>query len=185
MEDKLVQNMKAMQFPGNRQSGAALIVALIFLLLMTLLSTSSMRTSTMQERMAGSMRDWNLGFQSAEAALRAAEQYLLDTDVLPDFDDTNGHYQINSPDQPVWVGPAQSDGAGGSIVYEADPDLAEQPRYYIEKLSSIRPAGSNTETGTPVEEFYYFRITTVGYGAASDDAGPLTAVVVSSVYRSR
>jgi type IV pilus assembly protein PilX len=185
MEDKQVENMKGIQFPGNRQSGAALIVALIFLLLMTLLSTSSMRTSTMQERMAGNMRDWNLGFQSAEATLRQAEQYLLDTDVLPDFDDTNGHYQINSPDRPVWVGPGQTDGAGGSIEYVFDPNLSRQPRYYIEKLSSIRPAGSNTETGTPAEEFYYFRITAVGYGAADDAGEPLTAVVLSSVYRSR
>ena len=40
----------------DRQKGAALILALIFLLLMTLLSTSSMRTATMQERMAGNLR---------------------------------------------------------------------------------------------------------------------------------
>lgn len=180
-----MQSMKSLQFPGNRQSGAALIVALIFLLLMTLLSTSSMRSSTMQERMAGNMRDWTLGFQSAEAALREAERYLLDTDVLPEFDDTDGLYQLNSPDRPVWVGGTPTPG-GGYRTYEAGmPDVAEQPKYYIEKLSSIRPAGSNTETGTPVEEFYYFRITAVGYGLAEDDAGPLTAVVLSSVYRSR
>lgn len=182
-----MQAMRQTSLTRKGQSGAALIVALIFLLLMTLLSTSSMRTATMQERMAGNMRDWNLGFQSAEAALREAERWLLDTDVLPEFDDTGGLYQLNSPDRPVWVGENLTSGAGGSIEYLGviPEPIAEQPRYYIEKLSSVRPAGSNTETGTPVEEFYYFRVTAVGYGAAEDNAGPLAAVVLSSVYRSR
>jgi Tfp pilus assembly protein PilX len=63
--------------------------------------------------------------------------------------------------------------------------VAQRPRYFLEKLSSARPAGTSTETGTPVEEIFYFRITAVGYGGALDDDGsPLTAVVLSSVYRS-
>jgi len=169
-----------------RQSGAALIVALIFLLLMTLLSTSSMRTSTMQERMAGNMRDWNLGFQGAEASLRAAEAFLLATNNLPDFNDENGYYQLNSPDRPVWTGDVLSDGNGYITYPDAVAGVAEQPKYYIERLGSVRPAGANTETGTPVEEFFYFRVTAVGYGGAEDDGGdPLTSVVLSSVYRSR
>jgi type IV pilus assembly protein PilX len=170
----------------SRQSGVALIVALIFLLLMTLLGTSSMRTSTMQERMAGNMRDWNLGFQGAEAALRSAEEFLVDSLVLPEFDDAAGYYQINSSDRPVWDGDVTSDGAG-YITYPDDIDgSADRPKYYIEKLSSIRPAGTNTETGTPVEEIFYFRVTAVGYGGAlGDDGEPLTSVVLSSVYRSR
>ena len=177
--------MHCQPFPRGRQQGAALILALIFLLLMTLLSTSSMRTSTMQERMAGNTRDWNLGFQAAEAGLRVAEEYLLDTDVLPEFNDVDGFYQVNSTDRPVWVGDAPSPGSG-YVTLAAIPGTSEPPRYYIEKLSSIRPAGASTETGTPVDEIFYFRVTAVGYGAAVDSAdAPLTAVVLSTVYRSR
>jgi type IV pilus assembly protein PilX len=171
------------QFPRGRESGAALIVALIFLLLMTLISTASMRTSTMQERMAGNLRDWNIGFQGAEASLRTAEEYLLDTDVLPEFNDAGGYYQLNADERPSWNSLPMNDGSGAIAV---DIEGVPEPRYYIEKLSSVRPAGSSTETGTPVEEIYYFRITAVGFGAAVDDGGdPLTSVVLSSVYRSR
>jgi type IV pilus assembly protein PilX len=172
--------------PRGRQNGAALILALIFLLLMTMLSTSSMRTSTMQERMAGNTRDWNLGFQSAEAALRAAEEFLRDTAVLPEFNDVDGYYQVNSTDRPLWAADASAAGEG-YVSYPDDlPGTAERPRYYIEKLSSIRPAGASTETGTPVDEIFYFRVTAIGYGGAVDSAdNPLTAVVLSSVYRSR
>lgn len=166
----------------KQETGAALIVSLIFLLLMTLISTSSMRTATMQERMAGNMRDWNIGFQRAEASLRVAEEWLLDTDVLPEFNDAGGYYQINSDDRPDWTSAPPTAG-NGSIDYpnEGTPER----RYYVERLSSVRPAGVSTETGTPVEEIYYFRITAVGYGLAADDGGALTSVVLRSVYRSR
>lgn len=168
----------------KRESGAALVVALIFLLLMSILGTSSVRTSTVQERMAGNMRDWNVAFQRAEAALRSAEQYLLDTTNLPEFNDSNGLYELNSDDRPDWIVTPTDPGAGGSVRYPAD-GTAER-RYYIERLSSVRPAGSSTETGTPVEEIFYFRVTAVGYGAAADAGGvPLSSAVLSSVYRSR
>lgn len=167
----------------KHESGAALIVSLIFLVLMTLISTSSMRTATMQERMAGNMRDWNVGFQRAEASLREAEEWLLDTDVLPEFNDTGGYYVLNSDDRPDWDSVPVSPG-NGSVAYPADG--TPQYRYYIERLSSVRPAGVSTETGSPVEEIYYFRVTAVGYGLAVDDSGdPLTSVVLRSVYRSR
>ena len=169
----------------NRQTGTALIIALIFLLLMTLLGTSSMRTSTMQERMAGNMRDWNLGFQSAEASLREAEEWLLDQDVLPEFNDADGYYQVNSPGRPLWTGTVHSPGNGFQIYPGNVDGVARQPRYYIERLSSIKPAGTSTEIG-PMEDIFFFRVTAVGYGGAVDDGGePLTSVVLSSVYRSR
>jgi type IV pilus assembly protein PilX len=175
--------MQSIQIPKARQSGAALILALIFLLLMTMLSTSSMRTATMQERMAGNTRDLNLGFQSAEAALRFAERRLLDdTDALPEFDNTAGFYQVNSTARPPWDG---SPYAAGGVELDSDLGTAQNPQYYIESLTSIRPAGTSTETGAPAEDIHYFRVTAVGYGLAEDAGGPLAAVVLRSVYRSR
>ncbi len=170
----------------GRQLGGALVIALIFLLLMTLLGTSSMRTATMQERMAGNTRDYNLGFQAAEAALRDAENYLRTTAVLPEFDDTGGHYVVNSPNRPVWYGNTPSDGSG-FITYPADiPGTAARPRYFLERLITARPAGTETETGAAVDEIFYFRVTAVGFGGAVDSGGvPLTGVTLSSVFRSR
>jgi Tfp pilus assembly protein PilX len=86
----------------------------------------------------------------------------------------------------VWTADAPSDG-NGFITYGADLDCtAARPRYYIEQLSTIRTAGSETETGTPLEDTYYFRVTAVGYGGAvGDDGNPVASVVLSTVYRSR
>ena len=181
-------NMKFEQASRARQSGVALVVALIFLLLMTVLSTASMRNSMMQERMTGHMRDWQLGFQSAEASLRDAEKFLAETDPLPDFDGTGGLYQVNAANRPVWVGATTTDGNGYATYLGAIPEVdpAHQPKYYIEKLSSIRPAGTETETGTPVTEIFFFRVTAVGFGRAVDSTDtPLSSVVLSSVFRGR
>jgi Tfp pilus assembly protein PilX len=59
------------------QSGIALVVSLIFLLLLTLISVSAMRVSGLEEKMVSNDRDRNLAFQAAEAALRAGEAQIV------------------------------------------------------------------------------------------------------------
>lgn len=58
---------------ARRQSGAVLVIGLIILVVLTLLGVQGMRTNVAQERMAGNMRERNLAFQAAEAALRTGE----------------------------------------------------------------------------------------------------------------
>ena len=81
----------------RQQRGAALLVTLVMLLVMTVLGTHSMQGSTMQQNMATKMEDRNRAFQSAERALREAEshiQSLLDsTTGLDRFGVTNGLYR--------------------------------------------------------------------------------------------
>jgi type IV pilus assembly protein PilX len=57
----------------HHQSGAVLIISLIMLLLLTLIATTGIQTTSLEEKMAGNLRDKNLGFQAAESALKAAE----------------------------------------------------------------------------------------------------------------
>ena len=60
-----------------RQQGAALMVALILLVVMTLLGLASIRIVLQEERMAGNAYDRSLAFQAAEAALRVGEATAL------------------------------------------------------------------------------------------------------------
>jgi type IV pilus assembly protein PilX len=50
------------------------MVALMFLVILTMLAVTSMTATTLEERMAGQYRDLNLAFQAAEAGLRDAER---------------------------------------------------------------------------------------------------------------
>ncbi|YCA01571.1 PilX N-terminal domain-containing pilus assembly protein [Pseudomonas sp. AK106] len=61
----------------NPRRGAVLIVSLVFLLLLTLLATSSMQNATLQEKVAGTLKRRDASFQSAETALRIAESNIL------------------------------------------------------------------------------------------------------------
>ena len=60
----------------RRQVGVALIMALVFLILLTILGLTAMSTTILQEKMTANMKDKNLAFQAAESGLVAAEQWL-------------------------------------------------------------------------------------------------------------
>ena len=61
----------------SAQRGAALVISLILLVVMTLVGLASIRSTQLQESMSGNMVDRSLAFQRAESALRAAEQALI------------------------------------------------------------------------------------------------------------
>jgi type IV pilus assembly protein PilX len=68
-----------------RQQGAALITALMFLIIMTMLALTSMGTNTLEERMAANSQEMNRSFQAAEAGLK-----LMINDATA-YDDTSGN----------------------------------------------------------------------------------------------
>ena len=57
----------------NRQSGIALIIGLVMLLLLTLIMMAAVKVTMLEEKMAGNLQNQNIAFQAAESALREAE----------------------------------------------------------------------------------------------------------------
>jgi type IV pilus assembly protein PilX len=76
--------MPSSQGRRSRQQGFALVIALIFLLLVTMIAMSACEHSLMQERMAGSLRNAQQARMSAETALRGAEYKLWSIANRPD-----------------------------------------------------------------------------------------------------
>lgn len=59
-------------FPSSlpqRQSGIVLVVGLVFLLVLTIIGVTSLRTTTLEERMAGNLQQRTVAFQDAEAKI--------------------------------------------------------------------------------------------------------------------
>ena len=54
------------------QSGTALVMALVILMILTILGISSMNTSIMEEKMSGNIQDLNRAFEAAESGLSKA-----------------------------------------------------------------------------------------------------------------
>lgn len=69
-----VKHLPSHRFANER--GFVLITGMLFLIVLTVLVLSMMRTSMLEERMAGNNRDWNVAFQAAESALRDAEREI-------------------------------------------------------------------------------------------------------------
>ena len=61
------------QSTPRQERGAALIVSLILMVLITLVGVASLRGVVLEEKMASNFYDRSLAFQSAEAGLRAGE----------------------------------------------------------------------------------------------------------------
>lgn len=159
----------------HRQTGSALIIALVFLLLMTVIGVAASRTTTIQERMAGNVRDRNIAFQSAEAALRAGEAELQAA-TLPQFTGANGLLL----QQPLGGRAAfwnSYNWAEGSRTGPAIDGAAAAPRYVIEEMAPIPGSGDSIRFG-PLPDVGVYRVTARSVGG-NDDA----VVILQTTYR--
>ncbi len=121
----------------SRQHGAALFVSLIFLLVLTILGLSSMNDTVMQTKMTAAMQDSNVALQTAEFAIRQAEEYIDSLDNRAGFDNSGHLYSpTNAPqnimDDTLWQGTGTFE--SGTVVNDVN---FPKPRYFIELLGPI------------------------------------------------
>ena len=90
--------------PRHRQHGVALIMAMVFLMILTIIGVTVMSTTSLQEKMAGNVQDKHSAFQAAESALRAAESLVETWAAKPtDFvNNTNGYYMPQPGSELPW-----------------------------------------------------------------------------------
>jgi type IV pilus assembly protein PilX len=147
--------------PVRAQRGVVMIVALIFLLLLTILAVSASGNSLLQERMAGGLRNAQQAQMSAETALRGAEWKLWSgshsvTAHLPcgtavpsacyAFDEADPIAAVvNFRTQAGWVADGATVYEGSSAVVDyttlANGRLAKNPLYIIEDMGPEMPPG--------------------------------------------
>lgn len=149
----------------NQQKGAALIVCLILLLVMTILGVTSITTTTMEEKMAGNIRNKHLSFQAAEAALRAGENIANNLPADATFNGTNGLYprsQVGDANYPIWE---QASGINWQNA-TAITGLVQNPQYIVEDFgTSPRDADCVLELPPPPGCYLpVYRVTARGWG---------------------
>lgn len=146
----------------------ALVIALVFLLLMTMIGVTAMRTATQQERMAGNMRDRHLALQAAEVALRVGEEEV-NAAVVPPSPASGDHYyaefehEDTGTDELWWKEFDWDNDAGVKII---DVEGTQGARFVIEELDSVQGQGGVTVTGEALQELFFYRVTARGTGAS-------------------
>lgn len=173
--------MKFISFHSKkRETGAVLVVSLLILLVMTIIGVTSMQTASLEEKMAGNLRDNDLAFQAAEAALRGGEEWIETIVTVGNFNGSNGLYgQYDDTSTVTWE-------SGDSIGYSGVDGVAEDPRYIIQIAGKIKGARGGTQiTGykggfSAGKDVTAFEVTARGTGASAD-----TTATVRSLYGRR
>jgi len=163
----------------SSQRGAALVFALVFLVVLTLIGIGVVGTTTTEERLARNFRDTDIAFAAAEAAMRDAEvritgyfkspaqvkDYLTDFQYLFDPECKDGLCD-RTVKQPVYdhysLEGAPSAELGNVTGTPAIALVTSQPRYLIESTCGNIPGESASK---PCQVLY--RITAIGHGRLS------------------
>ncbi len=141
-----------------QQQGAVLIISMIILLMLTILGVTSMRTTQLEERMAGNARDRHIAFEAAEAALIDAETYVQTIVTATPFD-LNGADGLYSDDPSLtgiesyvdWSGADPSRGFLSAANIGTGQGISTPPKYVIQRIEqgtqSTPASGINPSTG--------------------------------------
>lgn len=163
----------------HKQQGVVLFVSLVLLLVLTLIAVSSMQSNIMEERMAGNMRNQDLAFQAAEAALRDGEEFLQ-SPVLPAFDNTSGNFQPADPaagEAPRWESVDWNNSANVHVYNGTSIDgVASQPEFIVEEMPATASGSSLASDTAGVHEVY--RVTARAVGGSND-----AVVILQSTYK--
>lgn len=136
--------------PVAAQRGVTLIVALIFMIVLTLFVTAGVRSTLMQERMSGYSWEQNLAFQAAEYAAREGERIVATAVINPtDMSDNCSKGMCKRGYLPdVYAKETWDDAAGvkkytqapttNSAWEKLTPALADEPKYIIEHAGSAK-----------------------------------------------
>jgi type IV pilus assembly protein PilX len=169
--------MRILQPNRRSQNGIALVTSLLVLVLVTLLALSAVSTSIFEERMAGNARDRALAFESAEYALREAQDFLAGA-VLPSFSTTGGssgayYRDLNtSPSgqkEEVYWRDTHDWNAHAVTATKANGVLSgqAQPKYVIEEYPAISCVGFSKKWPPPPPRNVY-RVTARAQGQTTE-----------------
>jgi type IV pilus assembly protein PilX len=160
-----------------------MFVALILLLILSLLGVTAARMQTVEERMARNEGNRQLGAQSAEAALRSAENGLLTGIYINFAGNTDGLYApLLSNGSPItlmdWSSPTAALPYGGPAT--AIPTGVPAPKFVIENLPSVAVAGDDisvTSLNPASPPVTVYRVTAQGVGADNTSTTTLQTIV--------
>lgn len=155
------------------QRGAALVVGMLLLLVLTVVGVTGMSTAVLEQKMAANYRDRDLAFQAAEFALREGERYVQNTVLdASNFDAAcNGGMCLPADaangDIPVWRDTTLNvwSNSGRHRTYQINAaEVRSLPIYIIEWMGYVPPVGSAPTYSPGPGDPQMFRITAVGYG---------------------
>ncbi len=176
-----------------RQRGIALVMALVFLLLLTLIGIAALGTTSLEEKMAHNVKDRNLAFQAAESALIVAENWIYTQIGKPVFPNNPiGLYTPVTSDtdaDPNWKDATWS--TNNVVTYPSTPGqtvsgslgkIQNQPKYIIEDMGEIEESGGSLTFATDYKGSKKGATTVLRITARGTGGTNAAVVMVQSTY---
>lgn len=165
----------------KRSRGIALVMGLVFLMLLTLIGTTTMSVSTQQERASGNSRDYLNALEAAEASLRDCES-ILQGAAVPLIQNTAGLYDfvaVEPDEKELWQSIDWADNGKVRVTQNANASWpGGNPRCLIEAYGPIVGAGGGSlAAGKALEESGMYRVASRAQGLL-----PGTVVLLLSTY---
>lgn len=132
-------------YPNQSERGAALLVAMVMLFMMTILGISAMQSANVETQLAGNAIVKETTFQSAESATQAvldSPNVLSDLICQPD-PVTISMTNLNRAANQTTEVSVQYGGLGLAAGFSIDSQMA-QHRFYITGRSSVEDMGTST-----------------------------------------
>lgn len=157
----------------KQQAGNTILVSLMFLIALTILGLTIMQTTTTEERMSSNMADHYKAFESAESALKDAENDIMSSRI--NFDD---NFDVSCTSALCATGfspsPTSASWSSRSVQYgvftgaPALSDVASQPSYSIEAIPTQGGPGNSLVKGfSNTAQNLVYKVKAIGYGASS------------------
>jgi len=172
----------------NKQTGSALIISLLILLVMTMLGIASMSTSTLEEKMAANDRNQKVAFENAELTLDDAETIVIDSDWMEDLntkilsDNNDGYYGLGEKasyyDKATWkTEPADA----ATCLAVANNQNGSKACYIVEHVGDQMPLEAGGGYGQLNQSNMAYKILKVS--ANSTDSNGASSSIVQSTTR--
>lgn len=123
----------------KHEAGSALIIGLTILLLMLILGTAGMRTTIMEERMAGNTRDYNNAFQAAEVGLIDGEQDIRNKDPVTNEKLRSADYTKNDFATDCNIGNAGTRSLDGLCL----PATTNPPQWFLINWNAVKNSNND------------------------------------------
>lgn len=174
------------------QRGFALVTGLLFMVVLTLIALSALKSTSLEERMAGNARDQGLAFEAAEAGVRDALRYIALHNLTPADPFAAGCAAglcQNDPVTPIWQTISANDDwasnktlaySGATMTSDGVKPLSNQPHYIIELLPGGSPSGYSMMQGKGPSgsDVIPFRVTSHGWGVNAQTQVTVQTVIV-------
>jgi type IV pilus assembly protein PilX len=164
----------------TRERGTVLVFAMVMLLILTLLGITAVTTSSLQEKMAGNLRDQYMAQEAGDSILRDGEGWVFKQTAKPTPScSPNSSERVWNSSCTAILGVETKDdswwSSNGFLSTQANNYLAQEPRYVVQLLQTV-PSNPQVALSGPKKYVLYYRVTGWSVGASNFARGSLQSL---------